>query len=544
MDLLRRLRFLSTLIIVLGAVACGTGQTAPGYIGRVEPPESPVLRVAIGEDPRGLDPTRYQDQNSWRVARMLFTGLFSFSAEGRTDPALAARTTVNDNSTRFTFDLRPDAMWSDGTGVTASDFVYAWRRVLDPALGAESAKRLYVIRGARAINEGLADPATLGARAISERVLEVELEHPLPDFPQHAALPPFFPVPSEAVAIDYLDWPRSRAPVCNGPFVLEEWALNDRLVLQRSDSYMDRESVELEGVILYPIADQNTTYNLYRTGSIDWTTASMISEDRARELLREEYSEVRVSTVYATYYLELNTAREPLNDPRVRRALELTVPRDEITGAIMGGGHRPSRVLVTTDLPDWIPPGIEGGDAETARQLLADAGYPGGEGIPRLTYLYVSTGPHGAIAEYLQGVWGEELGITIEPVPMEFLSMEDRASRGDYHIKRSIWLADLPAPVEFLQVFESGNPNNASGWEDPEYDSLLEQARRTGDLDERQRILREAEELLLSDVPIIPLLQYANVQLVKPYVEGLLPNPLDVVAWSGVRMNTEWQPPN
>ncbi len=532
-----------SLLLLLVTAACGSGDGTAGYIGRVHPPKSPVLRVASGEDPAGLDPTRYHSQNAWRVARLLFEGLLAFTSEGHTTPGVASSWSADTEARVFTFHLRPEARWSDGSRVRAGDFIHSWRRTLDPSFASEAAETLYTIRGARLINEGAAGPETLGARAVSDTVLVVELEHPDPGFPARTALPPLFPVPPQETARDYLNWPGGRAPIGNGPFVLEAWRLNDRLVARRSDTYWNRDAIELERVIFYPITDKNTTVNLYRAGEIDWTTANTIPVDQARQFLGAGASEVHVSTVYATYYLELNTRREPLSDPRVRRALELTTSREEIAASIFGAGHRPSRVMITTDLPDWTAPEIAGGDAETARGLLADAGYPGGEGIPPLIYIYNTGGPHGAVAEFLQGTWQRQLGIRIEPTPMDYPSMEERGRRGDFHIMRSIWLVDLPAPIEFLEVLEGGNPNNLTGWRDSTYDALLEEARRTLNRQERYALLRRAEERLLTDVPIIPLLQYANVQLIKPYVEGLRPNPLDVVGWAGVRVDTGWHPP-
>ncbi len=530
-------------ILLAWTAGCGSGEEHTGYVGRARPPDRPLLRIAQGGDPAGLDPTRYSDQPSWRVARLLFEGLLAFTSEGRTTAGVADGWSSNSEATIFTFQLRPEAQWSDGRPVTAEDFVFAWRRVLDPEFGAETAEGLYIIKGARQINSGKADPHSLGVRALTERVLEVELEHPDPEFPIRTALPSFFPLPPEYVAARYLDWPGGLDPVCNGPFVLDRWLPDDRLIVRRSETYWNREAIELESVVLFPLADPNTTINLYRAGEIDWTTANTIPMDQARELLRWGAPEVHVSSVYATYYLELNTVREPTNDPRVRRALELTVPRESIAEGIYGMGHRPSRVLVSTDLPDWTAPEVPAGDSETARRLLAEAGYPGGDGLQPLVYLYNAGGPHGAVAEFLQGAWQQQRGVRLELIPMDFASMEERGRRGDFHLLRSSWLADLPAPVEFLAVFQAGNPNNLTGWEDREYDRLLEQARHVLDPGERNRLLRTAEERLLNDAPIIPILHYATVQLIKPYVEGLTPNPLDVIGWAGLRVNLEWRPP-
>jgi len=531
--------FLSPL---LWLTACGPTGGSGEWIGSIEPPESPILRIAGGEDPAGLDPTRYGDQDSWRIARLLFEGLLAFSSDAGLTSGVAEHFEVDTTATRITFHLREDARWSDGEPVTAGDFIFAWQRVLDPAFGSEAAAHLYPIRGARAINEGQASPGTLGATARSDHILVVDLEYPDPGFPPRTALPPLFPVPAHVVAPARLTWPEGEIPVGNGPFILQEWRANDRLEVERNPWYWNREALQLDGVILYPQSDQNTNHNLYLTGAVDWTTAHAIPNDLAKDYLREGWSELHVSTVFQTYYLELNLNRPPLDDYRIRRALELSTPREEIAGSIFGTGQVPTRRFASADLPGWRAPEVEEGDLDRARQLLAEAGHPGGEGLPDLVFLFSVPGPHAAVAEYLQGYWQRSLGVTIELVQMEYQSMAERASRGDFHLVRSGWLADLPFPIFFLDVFETGNPNNWTGWSDPRYDRLLAGARRATLRRDRWRLLAEAETLMLAAVPIIPILQNTNVQLIKPYVTGLRPNPLDVVSWTGVRIDTDWAP--
>ncbi len=529
--------------IILLFTGCG-GSESGAYIGRVSPPTEPVLRVAVAADPEGLDPTRYSQQPTWRVARMLFEGLLAFTSDGRVVAGVAESWEPSPGADRFTFHLRPDARWSDGRPVTAHDFVFAWRRVVDPAVAASTAAKLYPVRNAERIVRGEADPVTLGVSAPSDSVLVVDLEHPDPTFPLHTALPPFFPLPRHLAARDYLSWPGRETPVGNGPFVLRTWRLNDRLVTGRSPTYWNRGAIALEQVTLFVVADDATVLNLYRAGEIDWTATGTIPDDAAARFVTQGRTEARTGGRYATYYLELNTRRPPLDDVRVRRALELTMPREQIVNAVFGGQGPAARTLVVAGLPDWLPPDTPEPDADLARRLLTEAGYPGGAGIGPLTFLYNTGSLHGEVAEYLQGHWGRELGLEIEPVPLDYGAMDERGQRGDFHLLRSIWLADLPLPEDFLGVFERGNPNNLTGWTDPGFDDLLNRARATLDRTERLRLLHRAETVLLEAVPIIPLLQfsYGTVQLVKPYVEGLEVNPLDVIGWAGIRVNTGWRP--
>jgi oligopeptide transport system substrate-binding protein len=527
-------------VLLLLLAACSGGET--DRVGRVIPPERPVLRVAVGEDPAGLDPTRYAQQDAWRVARLLFEGLTVLGPDGSPRPGVAEAWGSDVEARQWIFHLRDEARWSDGEPVTAGDFRYAWQRTLDPATGAESAEYLYPLRGAAAINRGERALATLGVRVIDDATLVVLLDEADPDLPRRVALPPFFPVPEHIVTADPIGWPAGGSPVGNGPFTLVTWRANDRLETVRSETYWGRDRVALEGVVLFPLEDPGTVFNLYRSGTLDWTTAFTIPNDEARRLLEAGAPEAVATGVFQVYYLEVNTRRAPTDDGRVRRALELSLPREAVAGSIFGFGQRAQRSFTTPDLPDWEPPAPPAGGLDEARRLLAEAGYPDGEGLGELTYLYNVGAAHAAVAEYLQGFWQRELGVRLVLVPMDFPSMEARALQGDYHLKRSGWLADLPDPSAFLTVFEGNNPNNPTGWHSPAYDRLMGAARRSADPVERRRLLQEAETLLLADAPILPIFQNATVQLIKPYVTGIVPNPLDVVDWREVRIEVSGRP--
>jgi oligopeptide transport system substrate-binding protein len=534
--------FLLSAFGALALAACG-GEPGGEWIGRVRPPGQAVLRVAVGEDPAGLDPTHYASRDAWRVARLLFEGLTTLDTGGRARPGVAERWESDAGAVHWTFHLRADARWSDSEPVTAGDFVLAWRRVLEPAGGSETAEYLYPVRGAEEVNRGQIPPERLAVTAVDARTLGVVLTAPDPDFPVRAALPPFFPLPAHLMTGGVPDRPAGEDVVGNGPFRLEQWQANNRLEVRRSVTYWDRDAIALEGVVLFPLEDPATALNLYRTGALDWTTANTIPMDEARRFLAQGSSEACAVRVFHVNYLEVNTRRPPTDDVRVRRALELSLPRERIARDLHGTGQRAQRTFTVPDLPGWTPPEPPAGEAAGARPLLAEAGYPDGAGLPPLVYLYNVGAANAAVAEYLQGYWRRELGVRLELVPMDFASMEERGQRGDFHLKRSGWLADLPDPLAFLTVFEGDNPNNPTGWHSAPYDTLLARARRTAGPAERMRLLQEAESLLLADAAVLPILQSAAVQLVKPYVTGITPNALDVVDWKTVRLDTAWRPP-
>jgi oligopeptide transport system substrate-binding protein len=537
-------RFHSALFIVVlpTLIGCSTCEEVPGYLGCIDPPQDNVLRVAWPGDPAGLDPTRYSEDIAWRAARMLFEGLLDLTPEGRLSPGIAERWEANEGATRYEFYLRQDARWSDGVPVTAADFAFAWRRVLDPSIGAESAESLHQIRGARSITEGEADPSTLGVTVQGEHILVVELEGPDPSFPFRVVLPAFFPLPRHVVQSAYETWPGSEPPVGNGPFVLETWRPRDRLIVRKSDTYWNRQAIHVDGAVFYPITDANAVMNLYRSGELDWTRQGTVPPDRAKQLLAAGSAELQVSSMHAVYYLEFNTRRSPTDDLRVRRALELTVPRDEIARGIFGSGQRPTRHLVNTAMAEWSPPEIDPGDAGEARRLLAEAGYPNGEGMGEIEYLYSPSELHANVAEYLQGVWAQELGVEVKLTVLEFQAQLESARRGDFHLSRSGWLADLPDPYDYLKIFRTGNENNDTGWSDPQYDELIGRSRGVANQARRYEMLAEAERILLNDAVIVPILHNAGVQLIRPYVSGIRPSANDIVDWTDVRIDPEWRP--
>ncbi len=539
---MKRLRTTILMIGTITLVGCSTCEEIPGYLGCVSPPRDNVLRVAWPGDPIGLDPTRYTEDVTWRAARLLFEGLLNMTPEGRLTPGVAERWEADPDATRFLFHLREEARWSDGRPVTAADFVFAWQRVLDPAIGAESAGELHAIRGAVAITEGEAQPNTLGVQAEGDHLLIVEMERPDTSFLFRVTLPAFYPLPRHLVEEEYQMWPGSEAPVGNGPFVLESWRTQDRLTVSRSQTYWNREAIHLDGAVFYPISDPTAVMNLYRSGELDWTRQGTVPANQARLLLSEGSPELQSSSMNAVYYLEFNTRRAPTDDPRVRRALELTVPRQVIAQNIFGSGERPSRHFVNPELAAWPVPELDPGDAEEARSLLAEAGYPGGEGMGALEYLYTPGELHANVARYLAAIWSRELGIEVKLVVLEFQAQLERAGRGEFHLSRSGWLADLPDPFDYLKIFRSGDENNDTGWSDRRYDELVENSRGEPDRSRRYAMLAEAESRLLEDAVILPILHRARVQLVRPYVSGIRPSANDIVDWTDVRIDPDWQP--
>jgi len=436
---------LLVVIVTLLSAGCSRCAEAPGYLGCVVVPDDGVLRAAWSTDPEGLDPTRYFDDIAWRAARMLFEGLTRLTPDEQVVPGVAERWESDPTFTRHTFYLRSDARWSDGTPVTAADFLFAWRRVLDPEIGAASASELYHLEAAESINRGEADPDRLGVSIEGERTLVVQLVAPDPDFARRVALPPWFPVPAHIVADDYLGWPQGNELIGNGPFRLVRWRPRDRLTASRSETWWASDEIALEGIVVHPIGDGTTVMSLYRGGDLDWVQAGTAPPDVLADRIAAGSPEVMESSSHNVYYLDLNTRRPPTDDPRVRQALGMVVPRELLATEVMGGQF-PTRHFVNPGLADWDPPDIRDADVATARALLAEAGYPGGVGLPELDLVYGEARIHGLVAAFLQGVWQSQLGVRTQLVMMEWHAKEERVGRGDFHLARGGWVADLPDP--------------------------------------------------------------------------------------------------
>jgi len=490
------------------------------------PTEGLAARQALvynnGVEPQTLDPTLMTGLPELTLAMALFEGLTGLHPKTLEPvPGIARSWDISPDGRTYTFHLRP-SRWSDGAPLTAGDFVFAWRRALAPETAAQYAQLLYPIAGARAFNEGKAkDPESLGVRALDALTLEVRLENPLPYFLELTAFGTYYPVPRKALERHGDLWTRPGRLVGNGPFVLAEWRPHDRIVLRKNPAYWDAARVRLEEIQVLAIDDSETAFKKFLKGEVDWIrdvpTPKVAQAGRLPGF--------RYCPQLATYFLRCNVRRKPLDDVRVRRALALAVDRDSIARYLLRAGQRPARSLVPPILPGYTPAEGPGYDPAEARRLLAEAGFPGGRGFPRLRYLYNTSEAHQQIAEALQYMWRTHLGITITLVNQEWKVYLDSMAHGDYDLARGSWIADYADPTTFLDCFTTGNGNNRTGWSDRRYDALLARAAREANPAERFRLLRDAEALLVDGgVPIIPLYFFANAYLVRPRVRGVEDN--------------------
>jgi oligopeptide transport system substrate-binding protein len=520
-----------TAFTLLGAAflsACARRETAVESGDREE-----VLHRGVGYEVATLDPHLATGIAEQTILSALFEGLVREDPRDLHPlPGVAEHWEISADGLTYTFSLRPEARWSNGAPVTAGNFIDAWRRILTPSLGADSASMLDVLQGAEAFRRGLtADFSRVGARAAGDRTLVATLARVTPDFLSRLTHWAWLPVYLPAIAANGPvyergnPWAQPGRLIGNGPFVLKSWRPDREIVVERSSSYWDAARVRLNAIHFYPTDVLDTEERGFRTGQLHITDALPLGKIDAYR--REVPSRLRIDPYLATYYYAFNVRRPPLNDARVRRALGLAVDRRAIVDKILRGGQAPAPAFTPPGIGGYAPPSDFPTDFAQARRLLAEAGYPGGRGLPPLELLYNSSENHRLVAEAIQEMWRRELGVAIRLANQENKIVLAARSVGGFQILRGDWVADYLDPATFLDVWRGGSGANYSGWSDARYDALLGQAEGAADPAARNRLFGEAEHVLLEAAPFIPIYHYTHVYLIQPSVHGWFPTLLD-----------------
>lgn len=520
----RRSGFL--LCACLGLIAvilsgCGPRETPVEQGNREQ-----VLHRGLGADVAELDPHIVTGLSEINVVASLFEGLV---AEDPVDlhpvPGVAERWEISPDCLTYTFYLRANARWSNGAAITARDFLASFRRVLTASLGADYATMLYLVQNAEACHKGrLADFSEVGFSAPDDRTLIIRLEHPTPHFLSLLTHPVWFPVPLTTVeqgGSPYRrgnTWTRPENIVTNGPFLLRTWQPDKVIIVEKSPTYWDAARVRLNAIHFHSFDNVEAEERAFRAGQLHITEA--LPAGKISAYRRDQPGVLRISPFLDTYFYRLNVTRPGLNEPKIRRALALAVDRRAIVEKVLHGGQRPAASFTPPDTAGYQPPLALTTDFDAARRLLAEAGYPGGKGLPIFDLLMNSSGNHRVIAEAVQEMWRRELGVTVNLVNMEQKTLLTTRRTLGYQILRSDWAGDYLDPTTFLDIFTASSGNNHTGWSSPDYDALVYAAARTPDTTARYDLLRRAESILLTELPIIPVYHYATIRLVQPSVHG------------------------
>ncbi|MDR1789012.1 MAG: peptide ABC transporter substrate-binding protein [Opitutaceae bacterium] len=531
-------------VLCILAVLCG----APTACRRRTPVDAALatqtLLVGNGAEPATLDPHLAVTYNDFNIVVALFEGLTAIDeATSLPVPAAAESWDVSPDRLTHTFRLRPGLLWSNGDPLTASDFVFSFQRILEPALAAEYASMLHVLRGARDYNEGrLADFSKVGVRADGPLALVLTLETPCPHLPAMLAHNAWFPVhPPSIRKFDALrrrdtPWTRPGNLVSNGPFSLAEWSPGRRLVVRKNPLHRDAPACRLENVVFLPNPDTAADERAFRAGQLHLTFDILPSHmDNWR---RDHPLNLRADPFLETFYLAFNTTRPPLDNPLVRRALSLAIDRETIAEKILRGSRRPAVSLIPPgtagyNLPDALKPPLC--DFPAARELLAKAGYPDGRNFPKLDLKFNSDPLNALLFEAVQEMWRRELGVEISLTQLEYRAYIADMHRLDFDLLRSRWIGDFPDPSTFTNLFRSNDGNNCTGWRDAPYDALLRQA-AAADGPERHRLLNAAEKRLLDEAPIAPIFFGARTHLIHTDVQNWVPSLLGVHRYQTLRL--------
>lgn len=509
----------------------GTEGTDDGETGTVEQ----VLNVNIKSEPPSLNPGTATDTTSGAVLEQVFEGLTRINQEGEIEPAMAeALPEVSDDLLTYTFKIREDAKWSNGDPVTAHDFEYAWKWVLDPNNTADYAYQLYVIKGAQAAKEDGASLDEVGVKALDDKTLEVTLAQPTPYFLDLTAFYTYFPV-NKAVAESNTEWALDAGDnyVTNGPFLLESWSHNDKIVLTKNPDYWDADTVKLETINMFMIDDENTALEMYNAGDLDWAGSPTDSLPLASIPALKEEGTLNISSLAGVYYYAFNTEVEPFNNANIRKAFALAINRKGIVENITKGEQQPAMALVPTSIWEENAEGyFADNDVETAKEYL-EAGLEelGLDELPKVTLSYNTSEAHATIAQAVQAMWTENLGVEVELSNEEWNVYLDSMGEGNFQAGRMGWLADFNDAINFLEIFNTVGGNNYTNWEDAEYQELLAQSRTETDPAARKQILRDAEAIFMDAMPIAPVYFYTNVWINKDYVKGIEVSPMGGVQY-------------
>jgi oligopeptide transport system substrate-binding protein len=509
------------------------------------------IRMPTTEPPT-LDPALATDHSSVEVAIQLFEGLTEIDEAGQPAPLGAERWEVADDGRTYTFFLRADRMWTDGSPVTAADYVWAWRRAIDPRTAADYATLLYPIKNASRIHGERLDSTLLGVSARDTRTLVVNLEEPLAHFPRLTSLVTFSPLKKEALERHGDRWIRPENIVTNGPFRLLEWQHDQQIVLGRNPTYPTADRLMPRATLrIFPDDRADAVLAAYESGTLDvfGTGASFeVPPADAERILADASSRATVETTpqSGTLFLAINHRRPHLHDSRVRRALGQVIERDKVLKDVLKRVGAPALALT----PDGIAGRDEGRwpgeDVDAARAAFADAGFPDGKDFPTISFAFNVSPQWTQLGEYLRQRYKDTLGIDLKLEPMEWTAFM-RWRRGeewpkDGDLARGGWFSDYEDPFNWYNQIWDGREDVSSfnaGWQHEMYDALVREAAFTFDRTERDKLYSQADEILATEYPSIPIFYYASRTLVRPYVTGFEPERLlSLVRLKRVRLDT------
>lgn len=514
-----------------------TGILALAGCGKTEPAKSAAktLRAVSGAEPETVDPRKAIGQPESIVMKQMFEGLCTQDQKGNPIPGTAERWDISPDGLKYKFHLRANAKWANGDPVTAHDFEYTWKSVLSPELGSKYADQLYYIKNGEAYNKRKISADQVGIKALDDRTLEVTLERPTPYFLFLTTFFTYLPVHKKTVEANP-NWNADpKTIIGNGPFKMTSWVHNSKIEMVKSDTYWNKGVVKTEKLELYLSDNRKTVADMFDNKQIDTADLAPPPSEYAR-LMKD--GTMKTMPFISVYHYMFNVTKPPLDNPKVRKALALAVNRQAIIDHVAKGGEKPSLAWIPYGLPDARPGEdfrktggdfFKDNDIETARKLLAEAGYPDGKGFPTLSMLYNTSDLHKAIAEAIQEMWKKNLGINVTLLNQEWKVYLQSRATGDFELARREWIGDYLDPMTNFDMMTSKNGNNNTRWGNAKYDELIDIAKRSMDPNVRMQAMHEAEKILMDEMPFVPIYFGTNKFLEKPNVKGAIRDALGSV---------------
>ncbi|MBN8203829.1 MULTISPECIES: peptide ABC transporter substrate-binding protein [Bacillaceae] len=486
-----------------------------------------VLYLNNGQEPTSFDPPIGFDSVSWSALNNLMEGLTRLGQDHEPEAAIAEKWDISEDGKTYTFHIREDAKWSNGDPVTAGDFEFAWKRLLNPDTGSSAAFLGYFIEGGEAYNNGEGSADEVKVKAVDDKTFEVTLVSPQAYFLSVITNPAFFPI-NEKVATENPKWfAEAESFVGNGPFNLTEWEHDSHFVMEKNDQYWDAETVKLDKIHWAIIDDTNTEYQMYQSGELDVS-------DVPSELSEQLLGEAKVEDQAGDYFYRFNVNMEPFQNLNIRKAFAMAVDQQQIVDFVTKNGEKPAYGFVSYGFAD--PTGKDfrevSGDlvktnAEEAKALLEkgmeEEGY---DKLPEVTLTYSTDDTHKKIAEALQQMFKENLGVEVKLANMEWNVFAEEQKALKFQLSRSSFLADYADPINFLENFQTGHSMNRTGWSNEKYDQLIKDAKNEADEAKRFELMYEAEKILFEEMPIIPIHYYNQVYLYNDAVSGIVRHPV------------------
>jgi len=499
-----------------------------------------ILLVGNSAEPKALDHQLVTGVIESKIITSLFEGLVADhpSKDDAAPPGAAASWEHNEQMTEWLFRLQPDGKWSDGVAVTAHDFVFAYHRLLHPDFAGPYAEMLYFIENAEDFNKaGITDFSQVGVEAVDDFTLRLKLREPVPYLPSLTRHYTWFPVPQHVILQHgkmtdrFTKWSNLEHLVGNGPFKIKHWRFHDFIEVTRNPHHWNAAGVGLNGIRFFPIENPYTETRAFLSGQLH--TTYQLPSDLIRSVKENHAHYLRQEPYVGTTFIRLNTTRPGLSDPRVRQALSLTLDREQICEHIMEG-FMPAFSL-TPKMGSYEPEAKLGYDPEKARALLAEAGFPNGDGFPVFS-LMIARPAARAGAEAIQAMWRKHLNIRVNIQNRDWGSYISAQQSLNFDMASAGWIGDYLDPTTFLNMWTAGNGNNNTGWSDPRYEALLREAALKAEPAERFALFREAEALLMDAQPVLPMSHFTRNYLLRPEVKGWHPLLLDNHAWEAIRL--------